>query len=122
MSRPGNHSPKPDQRPGDSGGAVSGVLSCSVEHGLFCDEAWAAIGKRLGLSPRRVDVARRIVAGRGDRQVARELGLSWKSVRTYTKRLYVALNIHSRVELATLVCAAYRAWRAECPSPPAGCH
>jgi hypothetical protein len=37
------------------------------------------------------------------------------------KRLHAGLDIQCRVELATLACAAYRAWRAESP-PPAGCH
>jgi hypothetical protein len=97
-----------------------GVLPCSVEHGLFCDEAWAAIGKELGISPCLAEVARRVVAGQGDRQIAQALGLTWQTVQTYTKRLYLALKIHSRVELATLICAAYRAWRAE-SAPPKGC-
>ena len=94
--------------------------SCSAEHGVFCREAWGAIAKNLGLSPRQVDVARCVVAGRGDKETAAGLALSWDTVQTHLKRLYQKLNIRSRVELATRVCAAYHAWRVESP-PPTGC-
>jgi DNA-binding CsgD family transcriptional regulator len=96
------------------------VLPCSVGHGLFCEEAWAVIAKKLGLPPRQADVARRVVAGQGDKQTAEALGLSWDTVQTHMKRMYGRLNIQSRVKLATRVCAAYHTWRAEA-SPPTDC-
>lgn len=88
--------------------------------GSFAGEAWAAIAKNLGVSPRQLDVARSVVAGQGDKEIATGLGLSWGAVQTHLKRLYKRLNIRGRVALATRVCAAYRAWRAESP-PPTGC-
>ena len=106
--------------PGHSGEPVPGDGKCRPEHGEFCDEAWAAIVKRLGLPPRQAEVARRAAAGQGDRQIARALGLSCKTVETYMKRLYERLHAHCRAELAMQIAATYRAWRSESP-PPRAC-
>ncbi len=100
--------------------ADSRVVLCYVEHGVFCDAAWAATCHILGVSPRQGQVARCLVAGQTDKQIAAALGLSWGTVQTHLRRLYKKLGIESRTELTTLVCAAYRAWRNESPPPP-GC-
>ena len=117
MSMPEKRFLEPGGQAGQSGEAISGVRLCSPEHGVFCDEAWAAIAKAIGLLPCESEVARRAVAGHGERQIARALGLSEKTVMN---RVYARLGIHSRVELGTLACAAYRAWRDK-SSPPNGC-
>jgi DNA-binding CsgD family transcriptional regulator len=113
--------PPVSRGPGHSGESVPGDGKCRPERGEFCDEAWAVIAKRRGLSPCESEVARRAVAGQGDRQIARALGLSAKTVPTYMTRLYARLGIHCRVELTVLVCDAYHAWREE-SVPPTGCH
>ncbi len=120
MSVPERQSRQLGKRSERSEGADLRVFPCSVGHGLFCQEAWAAIAEELQLSPRQAEVARCVVAGQSDRQAAEALGLSWGTVQTHLERLYERLNIQSRVELATRVWAAYHAWRAESP-PPTGC-
>jgi DNA-binding NarL/FixJ family response regulator len=94
--------------------------SCSVGHGHFCDAAWKGIADKLGLSPRQVAVCRGVLIGHGDKQIARKLGVSLRTVQTHVLRLHEKLEIQNRVELATRVFAAYHAWRTE-SHPPAGC-
>jgi len=103
--------------PRHSGEPVPGDGECCPEHGVFCDEAWAAIAKRLGLPSRQGQVARGLVAGQSDDEIARSLGLSWETVQTHMKRLHARLNIQNRVELVNLAWAAYYAWRRESPPP-----
>ena len=108
------------REPGHSGEPVPGDGRCCPERGRFCDEAWAAISQTLGFSPRLGQVARGLVAGQGERQVARVLGLSCKTVDTHVKHLYERLDVHCRIELGMKVSATYHAWRGKSP-PPKGC-
>jgi DNA-binding NarL/FixJ family response regulator len=93
---------------------------CAKGHNFFCEEAWAGIAVKLGLSQRQVEAARCVVAGQGDKEIARRLDVSCSTVQTHLGRLYEKLEIQSRVELATQVFSAYCAWRTESP-PPTGC-
>ncbi len=120
MSSADRDSRKLGKRAKRSQAADSPVRSCSPEHGVYCDGAWAAITKKLGLSPQQVAVARCVLAGNGERHTAEALGLSPGTVQTHLERLYAKLKIHSRTELATRLCAAYHAWRTESP-PPTDC-
>ncbi len=52
------------------------------------------------LSPRESEVARFAVAGLGDKEIARRLGLSVTTVRTHVKHVYEKLHVHSRLALA----------------------
>ena len=106
--------------PGHSGEPVPGDGKCSPEHGVFCDEAWAAITKRLGLPPRQAEVARCVVAGQDNKEIARVLVLSRETVHTYVHRLFARLDIQSRVELTTLAWDAYHAWCRD-SRPPQRC-
>ena len=44
------------------------------------------------LSPREAEVARLAIAGRGDKEIARRLGLSVTTVRTHVKHVYEKLT------------------------------
>ena len=50
------------------------------------------------LTAREREVLRSLGSGRSSKQVARELGLTVETVRSYTKRIYAALDIHNRAE------------------------
>lgn len=93
---------------------------CCKGRGLLCEEAWAAIANKLELSPRQMEVARCVLTDQGDGEVAQALGLSRGTVHTHVERLHEKLHVHSRVQLATQVFAAYLAWRIESP-PSTGC-
>lgn len=78
-----------------------------VELTVF-DEHWHLLcnAASLLLSPRELEVARGIEAGRSRPQIARELGLSEHTVVTLSKRIYKKLGVHSRAELSRRLKAA----------------
>jgi DNA-binding CsgD family transcriptional regulator len=51
------------------------------------------------LTPSLRHIATLAAAGRSDKEIAQESGLSVASVRTYVRRIYERLRVHSRVEL-----------------------
>ena len=60
----------------------------------------AAIAVSGALSPREAEVARLVVAGHGDKEIARRLAISVTTVRTHVKHVYRKLDVNSRVRLA----------------------
>ena len=51
------------------------------------------------LPPRLAKIARLVVAGCTDKQIAGQTGLSFSTVRTYVRQIYRRLGVHTRVEL-----------------------
>jgi DNA-binding NarL/FixJ family response regulator len=51
------------------------------------------------LSPRELDIARLIAKGLANKTIAAALGLRPSTVGTYTKRIYLKLNVNSRAEM-----------------------
>ncbi len=58
------------------------------------------------LTPRERDVLRALGMGRSSKQVARELGLTIDTVRSYTKHIYAVLDVHNRAEAAVVAIEA----------------
>ncbi len=56
-----------------------------------------------GLTPRELEIARRIVDRRTNRQIAEELFLSPKTVETHVRNIFAKLGADSRVEVARIV-------------------
>lgn len=54
------------------------------------------------LTPRQKEVLRRIVAGQGTAQMAREMNISTDTLRTYVKNVLSELGAHSRLQAAAL--------------------
>jgi DNA-binding NarL/FixJ family response regulator len=63
-------------------------------------EARAPTAPSLTLTPRQVQVLRLITQGRTDKQIARELGLSHRTVEMHVARSMAALGCHTRAEAA----------------------
>jgi len=61
------------------------------------DELSPALLARL--TPREADVLRAVVQGMSDKLIARHLGISFATVRTYVNRLFAHFGVHSRSEL-----------------------
>ena len=57
-------------------------------HFVFREEAWAGIADRLNLSQREVEIARCVIAGQRDKQIAHALDVSCNTIQTHMKRLY----------------------------------
>lgn len=55
----------------------------------------------VSLSPRELDVVRRIVEGKKYRDIADELGLGYETIKTYAARIRSKLGVHSKTEIAT---------------------
>lgn len=70
------------------------------QHKVLCSAA------SMVLSPRELEVARALDAGKSRPQIARELGLSEHTIVTLSKRIYKKLGVHSRAELSTRLKAA----------------
>lgn len=69
---------------------------------------------RKELTPRQAQILRLVAEGKGDKEIARCLGLSINTVRTHLQRLYRDHGIRNRAEAAV-------AWAAQqAPAPPAG--
>ncbi|HOL36369.1 MAG TPA: helix-turn-helix transcriptional regulator [Rubrivivax sp.] len=66
----------------------------------------AASARACTLSPRELDVARRVARGLTDKTIARELGISVSSVRTYLRRLAGKSGAQRRAGVAALVGSA----------------
>ena len=59
----------------------------------------ASAANAAPLPPRLVKVARLVVSGFTDKQIASRTGLSFSTVRTYVRQIYRRAGVHTRVEL-----------------------
>jgi len=59
----------------------------------------ASASDAVPLPPRLVKVARLVVSGFTDKQIASRTGLSFSTVRTYVRQIYRRAGVHTRVEL-----------------------
>lgn len=59
--------------------------------------------ERYGLTDRETDVLRLLARGYAQKSIAEELSVSFNSVRTYVKALYLKLGVHSRQEVIDLM-------------------
>ena len=66
---------------------------------LFSEQEWIQLKEDLGLAPRQAEIAKHIMHGKSDKQIAHELGISLPTVRTHMTRLFRKLDLNDRVEL-----------------------
>ena len=55
------------------------------------------------LSPREAEVLQQLLDGRSEAATARRLGISPHTVRAHVRNIYLKLEVHSRLQLATSV-------------------
>lgn len=67
---------------------------------------WLPALAALGLSRQQQRVVALILDGKGDKQIAAALGISFHTVRTHLKRIFARLGVGDRVELVLRVLAA----------------
>ena len=65
---------------------------------------------RLGLSPREMEVALRVMDGQGLKGIAGDLGLSVHTVDTHRRRMYEKLGVHKRSEVPARLFVAHLDW------------
>jgi len=78
------------------------------EGDAFSDREWDELIEALGLSGRQVQIARLILEGMSDKQIAAELRMSIATVRTHLSRLFAKLEVQNRNELILLVLRQFR--------------
>jgi DNA-binding CsgD family transcriptional regulator len=76
---------------------------------VFDDAEWNALTRALALSPKQVQIVRRVIQGMSDKRIALELNMSMATVRTHLSRLFAKLDIQNRNELILLVFRQFRA-------------
>jgi LuxR family maltose regulon positive regulatory protein/two-component system response regulator NreC len=54
------------------------------------------------VSPRQSQILDLIAAGHADKEIARRLGLSHRTVRTHLERLYASTGVHDRAGVVAL--------------------
>jgi DNA-binding CsgD family transcriptional regulator len=95
-----------EQEPGakDDGGPAGWPRRITLQiegqsfHLLMPDRAPTAI-KLPHLPPRLAKIARMVIAGSTDKQIAHHTGLSFSTVRTYVRQIYRRMGVNSRVAL-----------------------
>jgi two-component system response regulator FixJ len=85
--------------------AVRGALQ-SDGLGIDREEAKLRFAETLSLSPRQQDVLRMVVAGKSNKEVARSLGISPRTVETYRAGLMHRVGAQSLSELVRLAVQA----------------
>jgi DNA-binding NarL/FixJ family response regulator len=55
------------------------------------------------LPPREMEIARLVVQGKGDSEIARDLNISVRTLETHLDHMYEKLEVRSRVELARAI-------------------
>lgn len=74
---------------------------------MFAPTEWRAMGRRLGLTDREVEVVRAMFDYRTELDMAQALGCKPDTLHTHVRRIYDKLGVKSRVEvvLAAVACS-----------------
>jgi len=82
--------------------------------GLLTEHEEEPTAPPVHLTPRQVEVLRLLERGQSTKQIARELHLSYDTVKNHVRHLLHALGVHSRLEA---VAVARRGWTTEARRP-----
>lgn len=89
---------------GDAAGeAGKDVASALGGYQASLQRLCAVVGVDYALSSREVDVLELLVVGKDAKSIADELFISFNTVRSHIRRIYVKLGVHSRQELLAVV-------------------
>jgi DNA-binding NarL/FixJ family response regulator len=83
-------------------------MTVATHLSLVSEQEWSQLKKHLGLPPRQAEIARHIMCGESDKQIARAMGISITTVRTHVGRLFRKLDLSDRTELVLHVFACLR--------------
>ena len=67
--------------------------------GIFSDAEWTELAAGLAFLPRQAQVVRCILRALGDKQIARELGISIPTVRFHISAVFAKIGVRDRCEL-----------------------
>ncbi len=66
---------------------------------IFSESEWAELASELALSPRQAEIVQHLFSGLGDKQIARQMDMSFHTVRTHMTRMFEKLQVADRQEL-----------------------
>ena len=82
---------------------------------VFTKTEWANLTNHLGLSPKQAEIARQLLEGSSDKQIAQKLGIAIPTVRTYMGRMFAKLDVQDRNELIVNIFRQFRTGCKGCP-------
>ena len=82
------------------------VSKVALGAGMLSSQTWAAIGRRLGLSGRELQIARCVFDDQTEYAIAVNLGVSRRTVHTHFERMYKKVGVTGRVTLVLRILAA----------------
>ncbi len=95
---------------------IATLVAVSVsQDALFSDSEWAEIFAALRVSPQQRRIVTLMAQGMGDKQIARELGMAYGTLRTHVGRMFAHLGVADRAELVVRVVHTFRRRCGECP-------
>ena len=83
-------------------------MTVATHASLVSEQEWSRLRNDLRLPPRQAEIARHIMCGESDKQIARAMGISITTVRTHVSRLFRKLDLNDRTELVLHVFAWLR--------------
>ena len=95
--------------------AVAQALTRSAEHWKECGEAADSRARLAKLTPRELQVMRLVIAGLLNKQIAGELGISLRTIKTHRSRVMEKMGV---ISVAELVRRAQKAGVAPAPGGP----
>lgn len=84
----------------------------------FSEREWTRLREHLALPPRQAEIARHILCGRSDKQIANEVGIAVATVRTHLDRLLGKFGLNDRAELLLHLLARLRDTLERCQGSP----
>jgi DNA-binding CsgD family transcriptional regulator len=66
-------------------------------------QEWEHLASSLGLSPQQARIVELILQGKPDKQIARQIGVSFGTLRAHLSRAFERTGVSGRMELAALV-------------------
>ena len=86
----------------------------TIRTDAISEEEWIELGQYLGLSLLQTEIVRRLVCGKSYHEIAREMALRPRTVRTQTDHLYREFGVSNRVQLVLHLLASLReSWEQE---------
>ena len=83
-------------------------MAVTPHAGPISEEEWTLVKENLALSTRQADIVYHILHAKSDKDIARELGISVATVRTYLTRMFQKFGVKDRVGLLVHVFISLR--------------